>query len=354
VTAAFDSTTGNDNRFNLRLNALGIAGSDLLSEIRVDYFSTLLEAQANVNAGKTGADAKYARVEVQAEAPVLFTRFLSPDLGNRPTVLTAAVAGVSSPVCTACGIDSLAVVALDTEDEENYGYAPGEYYTLYLTPSQQRPNIPPCLSLVPAPMTDTAAAVEYVILNHIAGGPETNLDGELLRLAAGGMANTAGLDPPGSIAIGRVETPKADLQGATCPQASPAGRDFLCGLNTRFGVDPSGNACANIDGAVDLAALYTGDTDLGTTDALQDYSVDYDGNLRRVLTVAVVDAADTLSVLNLRQFLLENSPAVPGLNPGAFTGAFRAQYIGRPVPLRCGGVGGACNISFGIGRVVLH
>lgn len=372
VTTAFDTTTGNENRFNLRISQLGVPGTDLVTEILVDYFSTLADAQVNTNGGQSGADAKYARVEVRAETPVLFTRFLSPDREPRQRVAAAAVAGLSSPVCTACGIEALAVVPPDTTDEENYGFAPGEYYTLYLTPSQQRPNLPACPSPPPPPPmegTSDAVVVEYILLNHIAAGPETDLDGELFRLAAGAMANTADLDPPGSISIGSEELAKPDLQGATCPEANSVGRDFLCGLNTRFGVDPAENACASIEGASDLAALYPADSDVGTADAdsetadtLQNYAVDYDGNLRRVLTVTVVDAADTLSVLNFRQFLIENSPTVPGvnplnpnpLNPGSFTGAFRAQYIGRPVPLRCGGVGGSCSVAFGVGRTVLH
>lgn len=91
---------------------------------------------------------------------------------------------------------------------------------------------------------------------------------------------------------------------------------------------------------------------------LQDYATEYDGNLRRVITVAVLDAADTLLVLNFRQFLIEMSPVTQtvsqGLNTALVTGAFRAQYIGAVVPLRCGAVGGMCRVSGGVGRTVLH
>ena len=88
--------------------------------------------------------------------------------------------------------------------------------------------------------------------------------------------------------------------------------------------------------------------------------MEYSGNYRRIITVAIIDAATSLDVLNFRQFLIEPGPAsqgTPGLAASAI-GAFRAQYIGAPVPLRCGGVGGVCSISGGIspgvGRVVLH
>lgn len=354
VASAFDSTTGNDNRFNLRLNQIGVT-SELTSEVVVDYFATLIDAQTNVNGGQSGADAKYVRVQVNAETPVLFTRFLSAERGSRQLVSAASIAGISSPVCVACGVDALAVTALDATDEGNYGFLPGEYYTLYLTPAQQRPNLAACPSQVPAALEATVAAVEYTILNHIPGGPETGLDGELFRLAASGMATTLGLDPPGCVSLGSTETPKPDLQGATCAEANAVGRDILCGLNTRFGVDPAGNDCDNIEGSSDLALLYRTDADLGAAEsALQDYATEYDGNQRRVLTVALVDGADTLTVLNFRQFLVENAPTVAGLDPAGFTGAFRAQYVGRPVPIRTGTIGGACLVTAGIGRVVLH
>src|SRR5262249_6604562 len=54
ITASFDSTNGNDNRFNLRLNQIGASGS-LATTTQVDYFSTLEDAVANVNSGQTGA-----------------------------------------------------------------------------------------------------------------------------------------------------------------------------------------------------------------------------------------------------------------------------------------------------------
>ena len=48
VTSSLDSTTGNDNRFNLRMNQIGVSGgSGLATTMQVDYFSSLLDAQAN-------------------------------------------------------------------------------------------------------------------------------------------------------------------------------------------------------------------------------------------------------------------------------------------------------------------
>ena len=126
------------------------------------------------------------------------------------------------------------------------------------------------------------------------------------------------------------------------------GRDILCGLNVRFGVAPADSACGTLNGQfAELAMLFSADADVGTTGGaagigLQDYATEYDGNFRRILTLAVVDSTDTLVVLNFRQFLIEASPTgIQGLDTNVVVGTFRAQYIGATVPLRCGSVGGA-------------
>src|ERR1041385_2055975 len=51
--ASFDSTTGNDNRFNLRLNQFQ-SSANLQSQVAASYFTTLTEATANAGGGETG------------------------------------------------------------------------------------------------------------------------------------------------------------------------------------------------------------------------------------------------------------------------------------------------------------
>jgi Flp pilus assembly protein TadG len=366
MTASFDSTTGNDNRFNLRLNPIGVSGgTGLVTETVIDYFLTLADALANVNGGQTGSIdwgtglyPKYARVQITAQAPVTFVPLLGSTLNTQPSITVAAVAGLSAPICSACGIDGLAVVdQSEGEDTINFGFTPGQFYTLYLTPAQQTPNAP----ATPMTLPGTESIVPYVILYHIPVGLQgLDLDGALFEIGAGGLSNSPGLDPPGIITIGLSETAYPELAGNTAAGAS-TGQDILCGLNTRFGVDPSLNNCGTAAGGefLELAVLFGSDTDLAAetadTTGLQDYSTEYIGNLRRILTVPVVDAADTLTVLNFRQFLIERSTTVSeGLDTSLVSGAFRAQYLGAPVPLRCGAAGGACLVTQGIGRVVLH
>src|SRR5262245_28124716 len=83
VTSSFDSTDGNDNRFNLRMNQIG-ASSELFTTMETDYFSSLLDAQSNTNGGQTGGIdwgsgfyPKYVRVQITAESPVVFAPFLT-------------------------------------------------------------------------------------------------------------------------------------------------------------------------------------------------------------------------------------------------------------------------------------
>jgi len=404
VTAVFDNTSNNDNRFNLRLNSLLPGASDLVTTQTVEYFSTREEALTpGAAGGATGAAAKYVRVQITAQAPVMFPQFLSTDFSPQapPTVIAQAVAGISSPICTACGIDVLAVVDQSAgADTLDFGLTQGDFYTLYLNTTQQSAPTGPtnCTTTTPADITGIGnAVVPYVILDHIPTGvPAGTLpddgDSALFELAAAGMESSDSDTIGGSAVVGgpagntALEAPfgtsGSSVTTGWVPTTEDPGQDVICGLNTRFGVDPTtAPPCNTLDGGLlsSLAQAYTAvaDTDQGNfgpytnaTDAnqfLEDFSTEYNGNLHRVLTLPVVDAADTLNVLGFRQFLLETDPAAvnagadAGLNPAAATpaancqaGAFPVQYLGWPVPLRCGGVGGACTVSYGVGRTVLH
>ena len=366
ISATFDTTTNNDNRFNLRLNQIGASNtSGLLITQTSDYFSTLVDALANVNGGQTGGIdwgsglyPKYVRVQITAQAPVLFLPIFNSSFNSRPTVIAKSVAGISAPICSACGIDGLAVADLSSgSDTTNYGFIPGNFYTLYLLRAQRNNGA----ATPPAP-TDGSQLAAYVVLNHTPNGTQgLDADATLYELAAGGLSNAAALDIPGTITVGSTET--LFTQGASLT----VGPDILCGLNVRFAVDPSLTPnCATVDGGEfsSLSPLFTSDTDPGGAGTyaagagLQDFASEYDGNVKRVLTVTIIDSTTSLTVLNFRQFLIE--PAAPsatiiqGLDTTLLTGAFRAQYLGAPVPVRCGGVGGVCSITSGIGRMVLH
>jgi Flp pilus assembly protein TadG len=381
--ASFDSTTGNDNRFNLRLNQL-LSSANLLSQVSVSYFSTLTEATSNTGGGESGGISwgsgvypKYAKVLISAQSPVIFAPFLNLTPGLLPTIAVSSIAGLSAPLCSVSGIDDLAVVDPSAgADSDNFALIQGDYYTLSLSSTQ-------------AALDSTDSTVQYVVLDHYPNGVQDSgvLDDLLFELAAGGISNNPPSVPPSStITIGDIEVDYTAtnnvgttvLVGTTSP-ATAAGQDILCGLNLRFGVDPSTYpACSPTTAtSVDfegLASLFpTADADTGAvasgpgTPSQQDYATDYcqEGpcNFRRVLTVPVVDAANTLNVLNFRQFLLEPSPLSTtdtsgvGVDPSLANGTFRAQYIGALVPVASGTSVGCNSLNtstIGVGKVVLH
>ena len=373
--ASFDPTNGNDNRFNLRLNQVLFSGN-LEAQATASYFSSVAEAIGNAGGAQSGGIdwgsgtyPKFARVQISAQAPVLFAPFLNRTPGSLPTISVSAIAGLSAPLCTVSAIDDLAIVDPSMgsgADPDNFTLVPGDFYTLSLSASQ-------------APLDSTDSTIQYVVLDHFPNGVQDTsmLDDLLFELAADGLASKPASAPPsGSISIGDIEVaygspntvPTTVLLGTT----GAAGQDILCGLNVRFGIDPSTyDSCSTATTSVDfpeLVPLFPGaaDTDTATVASAaggqQDFATDYcqEGacNFRRVLTVAVVDAADSLDVLNFRQFLLQPSPPTAtvseGIDPTAANGSFRAQYIGVIVPVRAGTLGGSCGVSVGVGRVVLH
>jgi hypothetical protein len=230
-----------------------------------------------------------------------------------------------------------------------------------------------------AALDSTDSTLPYVILDHFPNGVQDTsmLDDLLFELAAGGISiNPPSTPPSSSISISDVEaaygSPNNVATAVLLGTTTAAGQDILCGLNQRFGIDPSTyDACSTAATSVDFPQLTTlfptaADTDTATVASgaggQQDFATDYcQGglcNLRRVLTVPVVDSTDSLNVLNFRQFLLEPSPvtatATQGIDPTVANGSFRAQYIGAIVPVRSGTLGGTCSVSIGVGKVVLH
>jgi hypothetical protein len=301
------------------------------------------------------------------DAPTLFLAYISNGNNTRPQVRTASIAGIGAPLCTVSGSDDIAVTAVDPTDANDYGFIPGNYYTMYLTLSQQSPNLAACRAAVPALLTGTVGAAEYTILNHTPAGQPVDPDGELFLLGATGInpAGSADGTTTGSITVGTVDTAMPGIAGTTCATATAA-RDYMCGINVRFGIDPTlVTSCSAINNVGTLAASYPPDVDPGPVDgSLQDYpqligDPPYLGNARRVITAAIVDASATLTVLNFRQFLIEADPSGngPGVNvsTGAvFRGAMRAQYIGVPVPVKLGSNAGFCQITRGVGKLVLY
>jgi hypothetical protein len=281
------------------------------------------------------------------------------------------LAGISAPLCTACGIEPFAIPAKDASDLVNFGLGvPGDdvHYTFYYN----------CTGTVPAFLPNSGQSTAYTIINRYDAASTTIPDetDQLFRLGAGGLLSSTTPNPTGStIPIGCVgigdsveavwSSPAFSAVPPACTAAlNPLPLAALCGLYTRFDNQTQPSACTT--GVTDYTALQAAslpDSDVITGQG--DLYSAYSGNGRRVITVAVVDAlapnaATPMTVLGFRQFLVQ--PAADGtvFDPSDSNGRFVATYIGSPMPVKQGYIddrfvnGGICPVSSGPGKVVLH
>ena len=342
-----DQGSGFGNRYNFGMLRLGESTGLLASETpQPAYFATLEAAVAGDETASQagGTEARYARVTVSAEAPLVFWGLLSLGAERKTLIRAQAVAGISAPLCTACGIEPIAIAALDPEDPIHFGFTPNTKYTFAYS----------CTG-APAPgaLANTVRVLSYVLLDHYNAEATTLADEQtqLYRIGAQGLlpsANTAlsCLSINAEKQIWTSAAPRACTQIVVSQVTS-----FLCGVTTRFSAETP-DACAGVPEVESLAGVYQPDTDL--TD-LDDYAA-YTGNGRRVITVAVVDQIQNTSamiVYGFRQFLVAPNPDDVTINPADRYGRFAALYIGYPVPVRQGRFDG-CVVTAGPGKVVLH
>jgi Flp pilus assembly protein TadG len=344
----------NGNRYNF--------GSTIIPEGTVTCFNSIDAASTNDATATTdcgATDVKAVQATISAPAPLLFFSLLPGGESRTTTVASFAVAGMSAPLCTGCGIVPIAVQMPDTTgaDQDNWGFVPGGLYTFYYS----------CTGTTPTPIVGTA--VPYVILNRV--NPDLDEATQMVQQGARGIAGsqvatpnacTASPTMPISCAsIGDVE--QIPQSGSATPgqcSATTAQTDVtyvLCGLYSRMSTDVLG-PCADYSATL---ANYTADTDATyVTDP-----TGYQGNGRRILTVAVVNAlaSDTtcgaMTVMGFRQFLLD--PAADGsYTPTDANGRFAALYLGSVAPVAQGWFdtrfATACRsyLTTGPGKVVLH
>lgn len=341
-----DQGSGIGNRYNFGMLRLGETTGLLASEMpQLAYFATLDAALAGDETASqaSGTEARYVRVTVSAEAPLTFWGLLSLGAERKTLVRAQAVAGISAPLCTACGIEPIAIPAPNPQDSVHFDLRPGTRYTFAYS----------CTGGSPGLLQNTSQLISYVLLDHYNAEAETLADEQtqLYRIGAQGLlpsTNTAlsCLSINDEKRIWTSAVPRACNQIVVSQVTS-----FLCGLATRLSAETP-EACAGIPEIESLAGVYAPDTDL--TD-VEDYA-SYAGNGRRVITVAVVDQIQNTSsmiVLGFRQFLVEPNPDDVTINPSDRYGRFAALYIGYPVPVRQGRFDG-CTVAAGPGKVVLH
>jgi len=359
--ATLDNSLNDANSYNFGSLVVG-TGNALLNSVvqQPAYFQNLSDATASLgqNAVASGADgttAHHAVINLTADAPLLFWSLLTVGQSRKTTLAAAAIAGISAPVCTACGIEPFAVADISAgSDPVDFGFVSGTMYTFGMMCTGASTLLP-----------GTTVRSSYLIIDRYNSALAFTEDQQLFRIGANGLIPSTTPAQSCSI-IGTTENIWATATPQACGAATPnlSVEDAMCGLSARL-TDPTQiTACTTaVSDITDLASGYTADTDILTE---TDYTA-YTGNNRRVITVPVVNAlsttAATMQVLGFRQFLLEpttTSTAAPQANiPTDGDGRFAAMYIGSLVPVKQGsltesGLNISCGIQNGPGKVVLH
>jgi hypothetical protein len=351
-----ETTVGPGNKYNFQGLAVGQSTGSLNSTISDPaYYSDAADAIASTvpsGAEVASAQAKYARYTVTGETPLIFWGLL-PVAATRKLAITAtAVAGISAPLCLACGIQPFAIAAPNQSDTIDFGFVQGTIYSFaysctVIPPSPGNPGAPP-----PPILGGAASTLSYVLINRLdltntVFPDETS---QAYQDGAGGMpgnTNTA----QACFRVNNVEAIWADAPINRCGvPATLVLTSAICGLDSRFEAS-SPTACSNVVAIDTLSTVYPQDTDVNSYTTYTDYT----GNGRRIVTIPVVDAlsATAMTVLGFRQFLLEPNSGTSDITTGDVYGRFLGMYIGSVAPVPQGRFDG-CSIAAGPGKVVLH
>jgi hypothetical protein len=350
-----ENSSGYGNKYNFSGLTIGET-SGLLSSEAPDptYYASVVDAlgtDASSGSAIGGAGAKHVRISLKADAPLTFWSFLPLAQERKINIQVQAVAGVSAPLCTACGIEPLAIAPVDSSDTVDYGFVLNQRYTFAYSCSGGggTGNQPGLISGTVSPI------VSYILLDRY------NLDATVFpdefqqayRIGAAGM--------PGSTVSGMAcvrinsdgEAVWVTAVPTTCGRLPQTVQSVTCGLAARL-ENTAPTICSTITDVDTILSIYQPDPDV--TD-LDDYA-SYTGNGRRIITVPIVDALNPdggMIAMAFRQFLLEPNPSpATNLDPSDTNGRFVALYIGSVMPLKQGAIGGCPQQTNGPGKVVLH
>ena len=350
---ALTNANGLANRYNFSSASIGESAEGFLaSEIRdPEFYDTAGAASGEDAAAATGQSgpttSKYVRVSLTADAPLIFFGLLSLGQERKTPIASLSVAGQSAPLCQACGIENLAIAALDASDTVNFGFSVNTRYTLRHQ----------CLgNPQPQPLGNAPISLNYLVINRF-DEASTNFSDpsqQLFRIGQNGLPGNT-VAATGCLTINAAEGIWAGSEPLQCQFNQTPGpvRALLCGLGTRFDPNTLAAQCSIVPDVDTLAGNNIPDTDL--TD-LDDYAA-YTGNGRRIITIPIVDAlapGGGMLVLGFRQFLVQPLPGGTEFAAGDPSGRFVASYIGSVMPLRQGRFDGNCGATSGPGKVVLY
>lgn len=355
--STYDNADLTANKFNFGSQLLGDNSGALQTEKNsTTYFALASDAMStDPNASANPADgttAFYAQANITADAPLTFWALLSLGQSRKTPIAARAVAGISAPLCTACGIEPIAIAAVDVSDTTNFGFAIGTEYTFgYQCAGNPQPT----------PLTGTGTRLPYLIIDRFDTGSVLDETQQLFSVGAGGLRPTSatnltagGLTTYGCLTA--VPDNTENVWATAAPRAcvappAPSVQAMLCGLSVRMDINTP-TACSSVTDLASVAAPYLADTDI--TNPIDDYT-SYGGNTRRIITIPIVSTLGTagMNVLGFREFLLEGSPGFDTNNPNDSNGRFIALYIGSPAPVKQGRFDGGCAATSGPGKVVL-
>jgi Flp pilus assembly protein TadG len=315
------------------------------------YYGTAADAIVPAGGAETGgALAKYVRVTVTGQTQLLFWSFLPlVSAGRNVTVLATAVAGISAPLCQACGIEPFAVAALNQGDTTDFGFTSGTKYSFtYLCTVTAGVTLPP-------PLPGAAGGeLSYLLLNRVDPNAVAFPDegSQAFQDGAGGLPGSTN-SAQACFRVNNTEViwPSAVINQCSSMQVAPVVTGALCGLDARF-ESATPTACSNVPAIDSLASIYQPDSDPNDYDVYANYT----GNGRRIITVPIVDTLSgtaPMTVLGFRQFLVIPTQGALNINPGDPFGRFVGLYLGSVAPLKQGRFDG-CQQTAGPGKVVLH
>jgi hypothetical protein len=301
------------------------------------------------------AQSKYVRISISGETPLVFWGLLPLASTSRKLAVQAtAVAGVSAPLCLACGIEPFAVAAIDLTDTTDFGFTDNTIYSFTyscVVAPAGGPGVPPAPP--PPILAGASAELFYVLLNRLNPNNTVFPDetSQAYQDAAGGLPSSTST-AQACFMVNNTESIWVDATVNRCGvTVAPVITAALCGLDARFeSAQPS--SCSNVVNIDTLSTIYPPDNDVNTYTVYTDYA----GNGRRIFTVPIVDSianTTSMTVLGYREFLLLPNSGDTDLVPGDTAGRFLGMYIGSVAPISAGRFDG-CTQTAGPGKVVLH
>jgi len=305
-------------------------------------YGTVSDATSGTGAVIDCGSAQFAQISLTADAPLLFWSLLSVGTSRKTTIAAQAVAGISAPLCTACNIVPIGIVAIDATDTLNFGFD-ATFSTIYTFAYS-------CIGLAPIILNGT---IPYYILNRLDPNSSLTENDQLYVDAAGGLlastsptpdANTTNpATPLACVNVADSEQVWANAVPLACTIVAPPRTTIesaLCGLYSRLDDTATPATCTTaVDDFAALSPSYLPDTDV-VPNEVPPYSA-YAGDGRRLITVAIMDrapanATDNPTVLAFRQFLLTPNSDGTFFQPTDTYGRFPALYIGNPAPVQQG------------------